>query len=186
MIFLSGCRLKIYKEFKIDKNYLIFSNHQSMLDIFVINSILDLRDYRWLVKSSLFYIPIFGLLLYSAGYISVERRKKYKAYKAIQKAINLLNKGKVSIIIFPEGTRSTEDTILKFKSGGIKIALSSNKEVLPIILKNTLYAKKRKSFMINPIIVKAKILKPVDLKNFSKRDGIDYIYNLMLEEYKKL
>ncbi len=188
LLFISGCRIQIKKEFipLQEKNYLIISNHQSMFDILVINKILGNMEYRWIVKSSLFKLPFLGILMYLAGYISVDRKNKYKAYKSIQRAIKILRENS-SIFIFPEGTRSTRDEILPFKSGSIKIAFSTGADILPVVLKNTLYVKPRKSFMVNPMPIKAKILKPVKIKGkhySSQRKILNALHQKVSNVYK--
>ncbi len=189
LLFLSGCRVKLITEYVPEnKNYLIISNHQSMVDILVLNKILGNRQYRWIVKSSLFKLPFLGILMQWAGYISIDRKHKYRAYKSIQKAIKTL-KEDASIIIFPEGTRSTKDEVMPFKSGSIRIAYSTNSDILPIILKNTLYVKRRGSFFINPMLIKAKIITPVKVKGkklFTQRKVLDQLHKKISEEYKKL
>ncbi len=189
LLFISGCRLNIKKEFDIeDGKYLIVSNHQSIFDILVLYTILGNRKYRWIVKDTLFYMPFLGILMKMAGYISINRLKKYKAYKSIQKAVKILEKD-ASIVIFPEGTRSRDDTINNFKSGSIKIAIESGANILPIVLKNTLYIKRRGSFLVKPMKIYATILKPfITHKGKLKEQRIllQALHKKMLAAYKNM
>ena len=138
-LFFSGCRLIIPDKKYIDMNkpYLIVSNHQSIFDIFTIYAILYPLQYKWIIKKSLFFIPFFGIDIWLAGYICINRKDKRSSLKAIKKAINYVKKG-MSIMIFPEGTRSLTDTIQEFKSGSLAIATRTGVDILPVVLKNTL------------------------------------------------
>ena len=71
----------------------------------------------------------------------------------------------MSILIFPEGTRSLTDTIQDFKSGSFLIAYNTNVQIVPIVLKNTLKIKRKKSFFINPLPIYVKILNPIPTLN---------------------
>lgn len=191
ILYVSGSKLQIYNSIKIDKNktYLIISNHQSLFDILVLYSLLqDKIYYRWIIKKSLFYIPLFGTLISAAGYIKLDRKNRFKAYKTIKKAIDYIKKG-ISLIIFPEGTRSLEDTIQPFKSGSMVIATNTGVDLLPVVLKNTLHIKSKKSFLIKPIPIKVKILKPVSITTKMKKDQkimLDTLRNTMLKVYNKM
>ncbi len=115
---------------------IIFANHQSNMDILLLDSILNI-PFCWLAKDSLFKIPVFGWLLRNLGYIPVERNISRKAKEAVNDAYHKLNKG-ISIIIFPEGTWSNyPDKVLPFKSGLYHLARNSQKPLLPITIINS-------------------------------------------------
>ncbi len=189
-MFFSGCRIKILDKSIIDKNkpYLIISNHQSIFDIFALYTTLYPLQFKWFIKKSLFYTPFFGTFLYVVGYIPIDRKDKYSSISAIKKAINYINSG-MPVLMFPEGTRSLKDTIGEFKPGGMVIAERTGADILPIVLKNTLNIYKKGSKIINPSLVKVKVLKPVKTRNISKKEAKDllpYIRKMMLKEYEKL
>ncbi len=189
-IFFSGCRMEAEDKFNIDKKktYLIVSNHQSIFDIFAIYSIFYSLQFKWFIKKSLFYTPFFGTLLHVADYIPINRKDKYSSIAAIKKAINSIN-NKTSVVIFPEGTRSLSETIMEFKPGSMVIAARTGVDILPVVLKNTLNIYGKKSLVINPLPIKAKVLKPIKTKGLSEKKMKDFLPGLrkmMLKEYSKL
>ncbi len=189
-LFFSGCRIKIDGKTIIDKNkpYLIISNHQSAFDIFALYTTLFPLQFKWFIKKSLFYTPFLGTFLHVVGYIPIDRKDKYSSISAIKKAINYI-KNNMPVLMFPEGTRSLKDTIGEFKPGGTVIAERTGVDILPVVIKNTLNIYKKGSKIINPSLIKVKVLKPVKTKNISKKEVknfLPYLRKMMLKEYEKL
>ncbi len=110
--------------------YVFMVNHQSALDIYALLAGLPL-SFKWIAKRQLFSIPVFGWAIRKAGYISIDRENAREALKAIEKAAQRIREG-TNIIIFPEGTRSTDGRLLPFKKGGFTLALRAMVPVVPI------------------------------------------------------
>ncbi len=116
-----------------DETIIIVSNHQSLFDILVFYSFLDIQ-FRWMAKASLFKIPIFGQGMRGAGYIPVEREDRRKAKDSLFEAAEQVKKG-TSLVLFPEGTRSQEDgTLLPFKKGAFILAKMAEVTIQPITI----------------------------------------------------
>ncbi|MBI45768.1 MAG: hypothetical protein CMG66_06370 [Candidatus Marinimicrobia bacterium] len=115
----------------LEQKYIIISNHQSFLDILVTFSLLPL-DISFFTKKELFYIPIFGWALFLSGMISVDRFNKEKSKKSVDSALKYLKKTNLSILNYPEGTRTAFNNLSKFKKGGFILAIQSNIPILPI------------------------------------------------------
>jgi 1-acyl-sn-glycerol-3-phosphate acyltransferase len=105
------------------------ANHQSAFDIFVLLAILP--PVKFLAKIELFSIPLFGLALDLAGSLPVDRSNRQAAMKSIERAAQAVREGS-SIIIFPEGTRSTTGEMLPFKKGGFVLAIKSGQPIVPV------------------------------------------------------
>lgn len=128
---ISGIRVKVEGLEKIGEGPFIFMcNHSSALDIFALLATLPI-DFKWIAKRELFLIPFFGWALKRAGYIALERESPVKARKAIKQARSLIEK-KMNLLIFPEGTRSVDGTLLPFRKGGFFIALTTGLPIVPI------------------------------------------------------
>ncbi len=110
--------------------YVFMCNHQSALDIFALMVGLPL-SFKWIAKRQLFRIPFFGWALKKAGYVSIDRENPREALKAIEEAARKIREG-MDIIIFPEGTRSVDGTLLPFKKGGFTLALRAMVPVVPM------------------------------------------------------
>jgi 1-acyl-sn-glycerol-3-phosphate acyltransferase len=116
-------------------SYILVSNHQSAFDIFALLGYLPIQ-FRWIAKAELFRIPFLGWAMYRIGYISIERESPKKAYRSMLKAAETV-KGGVSVMIFPEGTRSPDGKLQSFKKGVFLIALKSQAPILPITIQGT-------------------------------------------------
>ncbi len=113
--------------------YLI--NHQSDLDIGIMETI-SKKDLSWVAKKELFDVPFFGLAMSLPEDIPIERQSKTSLLRLLKNAKDRLNKGRV-ITMFPEGTRSTNGTMLPFKTGAKVVADKYQLKVQPVVLIQT-------------------------------------------------
>ncbi len=114
--------------------YVIISNHQSILDILILNC-LRLR-FRWISKIENYRTPFIGWYLRMAKYITIDRGNKESKAIMLEKSAESLRKG-ISIMIFPEGTRSPDKEIAPFKLGAFQLALITGKSILPVVVDGT-------------------------------------------------
>jgi 1-acyl-sn-glycerol-3-phosphate acyltransferase len=110
--------------------YIVMCNHQSALDIFSLLVALPLQ-FKWVAKRELFFIPFVGWAMKRAGYISLDRKHPREALKAIDNAARKIQGG-VNILIFPEGTRSEDGSLLPFKQGVFSLALRARVPIVPV------------------------------------------------------
>ena len=101
---------------------IIASNHQSWYDVFALAAVIPQR-YRFIAKSELERIPLFGSAWTSAGHISIDRKDRSKAIRALDEAAELMRRDNSAIVIFPEGTRSPTGELQAFKKGAFMMAL---------------------------------------------------------------
>ncbi|MFR9533433.1 MAG: lysophospholipid acyltransferase family protein [Rikenellaceae bacterium] len=117
------------------KSYVVIINHQCMMDIptlYLLNF-----HFRWVSKKEVFKIPFFGQYLLIHGDIAIERGNPKKAMaKVIADGRKWISRG-VSVAIFPEGTRSKDGEIHRFKAGAFNLAKEAGVEILPIVLDGT-------------------------------------------------
>lgn len=111
------------------------ANHCSYFDIFALLSALPV-DFKFIVKQELMTIPVFGHAMRRAGYIGIEREDPRKALKSMQEAAERIRNG-VSVLIFPEGTRSDDGTLRPFKPGGFHLAIRSGCDIVPITIRGS-------------------------------------------------
>ncbi|MBF0117716.1 MAG: 1-acyl-sn-glycerol-3-phosphate acyltransferase [Desulfobacterales bacterium] len=169
-----------------NKSYIYMPNHQSFFDIPVLFGHLRVQ-FRWLAKAELFKIPVFGTAMKGAGYISIDRSNKKSAKESIDKAANAIEDG-VSIIIFPEGTRSKDDSIQTFKKGGFILAIDKGVPIVPVIIKGTREILARDKFIIKSGNVSFKILPPIDTSGYSlanKDELVNKVHDIMCSAYEK-
>lgn len=114
---------------------MIIINHQSMLDIVVLEAFYH-RNLCWVAKKEIEKIPVFGKVISVPKMISIDRSDKRAIVGLINSAKERLSDGRV-IAIFPEGTRAKSAELLKFKSGAKILAEKLNLKVQPVVLVNT-------------------------------------------------
>lgn len=114
--------------------YVIISNHQSVLDILFINSLV--YRYKWISKIENMHVPFLGWYLRMADYITVNRGDELSKTQMLEKSYMCLSRG-ISVMIFPEGTRSPDREIGFFKRGAFQLALEANVPILPIVVEGT-------------------------------------------------
>lgn len=134
---------------KEGKAYVVVANHQSMLDILVALSGLPFSlHFKFIAKKELFPIPFMGWHMSCGGYIPLDRSSRESGRKVLLHAGRLLDQG-VSVLFFPEGTRSPDGKIKKFKLGAFKLAQDRHVEILPIVIAGTGSAVPKHSWKVN-------------------------------------
>ena len=116
-----------------NKQYVIISNHQSAIDILVTFASIP-NPIAFFTKKELFLIPVFGWAMKAAGMISVNRKNKNKSKKSVDEALLKINCTKLSILNYPEGTRTGFDKLKEFKKGGFILAIKSNYSIIPLTI----------------------------------------------------
>lgn len=168
-----GIKIEVFKKKELPKGiYIFMSNHQSQLDIPVLEKVLEPYNIRFLAKKSLFKIPFFGWGIKALGYVPVEREDPREGLKSVLACIERVKKG-VSLVIFPEGTRSATGELLPFKLGGFLIPLRSKISVVPVTILGTREILPKGSLWFKVSAnskIKVYIDEPIEIKDFSGRD----------------
>ncbi|TAM34215.1 1-acyl-sn-glycerol-3-phosphate acyltransferase [bacterium] len=116
------------------RTYVIISNHQSLADIAVLYQ--TKMQFKWVAKASLFKIPFIGWCLSLIKHIKLTRGDFASIKEIYHQASSWLRKD-MSVLFFPEGTRSSTDRMNDFQNGAFKLAIKEKKPILPICLKGT-------------------------------------------------
>ncbi len=143
------------------QSYIIVSNHQSIFDIFVMYGWLPMI-FRWVMKAELKRIPLVGQACASAGHIFIDRKSPLSARKSLEKAEKQLQNG-ISVVIFPEGTRTMNGEMGKFKRGAFVLAGDLKLPIIPVTLKGSFERLKRNSVKVTPGIIELIVHDPVDV-----------------------
>lgn len=116
--------------------YVFMSNHLSFLDGPLLMTILD-RPARVIVKRFVFRIPILGLGMRFSGYVPLDREGAGVGRRSIARAAQWIKEKGYSFLIYPEGTRSFNGKLLRFRRGGFFLALESGAPIVPVSVKGT-------------------------------------------------
>ncbi len=159
--FLIG--FKIVQKGEPDKRAkLILLNHQSLLDITALEAIYP-KDLCWVAKKEIRDIPLFGHILEAPKMIVIDRKDRRSLVKLLKEAKKRLKEGRV-IAIFPEGTRSKGDKILKFQNGAKFVAEKLDLLVQPVVVTNSRYILDSQNLIARSGTIKVRFLDLIDPK----------------------
>ena len=147
--------------------YVAVSNHESYADIFLISHFP--WEMKWLSKDTIFRIPVMGWMMRMANDISIKRGKRESVMSAMNGCRDRLSR-KVSVMIFPEGTRSKTDDLLPFKDGAFKLAIEAGAPILPIAVAGTRDCMAKGSFAFRRARAKARVLTPIPTQGLTNAD----------------
>ncbi|MDD5128253.1 MAG: lysophospholipid acyltransferase family protein [Candidatus Omnitrophica bacterium] len=150
------------------KTYVVISNHQSMADIVVLYQIK--MQFKWVAKASLFKVPFIGWCLGLIKHIKLLRGDFASIKEIYHQASQWLQKD-MSVLFFPEGTRSSSDKMNEFQNGAFKLAIKEKKPVLPICLIGTREAIPKGSWIFKgKVSAKLIVLPEIETDKFGPGD----------------
>lgn len=150
--------------------YVFAANHRSNFDIFALIAVLPGR-FLWVAKKSLFHVPVLGLALSRMGSISVDRENLRSAVQSLDRATAIVKSG-VSMVIFPEGTRSLSRELLPFKKGVFIMALKAGQPIVPVSISGTRFIQPRETIRMRPGPIKVVISPPIAPGTFNRKEEL--------------
>lgn len=147
--------------------YVAVSNHESMADIFLISHLP--WEMKWLSKESVFRVPFMGWMMRMAGDIPVRRGERASRAEALEECRDRLAK-RVSVMIFPEGTRSRTRELLPFKDGAFRLAIETGAPILPLAVAGTRDALPKGSMLFGRATAEVRVLEPVPTEGLTLDD----------------
>ena len=124
---------------------------------------------EWALEGCDFPLPVMGWLMRMASDIPIRRGKRESVVSAMAGCRDRLSK-KVSVMIFPEGTRSPTADLLPFKDGAFRLAIDNKVPILPIAVAGTRSCMAKHSFVFRPARAKARVLDPVPTDGLTLAD----------------
>ncbi len=177
--------IKLQTEGKLDESCdMILMNHQSLLDIIVMEYIHS-RDLAWVAKKEITDLFFFGHIIKAPRMISIDRENKSGIIHLLKEAKDRLDKGR-PIAMFPEGTRSDGKQMLSFRPGAKILANRYSLKVQPIVLFNTRNIVDSKKLLATPGVVKVVYLEPIQAdKNTDWFEEIEVKMNELFNKESK-
>ena len=152
------------------RHYIFAANHQSIYDIPILFAWLPF-SFRILYKESLNRVPFMGWHLYFCGHISVDRSNPVRARQSLERAAKRIQQG-TSVLIFPEGTRSQNGSIGRFKQGSFVLAIKSGVPVVPITISESWRIMKKGEVTVNPGTVKVHVERPIPVEELGEDSAV--------------
>ncbi len=147
--------------------YVVVSNHESFVDILLISHLP--WEMKWLSKAELFRLPVLGWLMHLAGDIPVKRGFGNSAVEAMARGREVLAR-KVSVMVFPEGTRSATPELLPFKDGAFRLAIDAGVPILPMAVHGTATALRKHDWRFGRSKAAVRVLQPVETTGLTPAD----------------
>lgn len=169
------------------KGFVIVANHRSFADIICLH--LLQRHFKWVAKDSLFRIPVIGWVMSLVSYIPLERNRHGSIRSTFKEASKWLHKD-ISVLIFPEGTRNSNDSLAKFKNGAFKLAIEAQKPIIPVLIHGSDQISEGGSYLLSPRMnVTIRVLPPVPTEGLLATDFAklrDSVHSILAENYAEL
>ncbi len=147
--------------------YVVVSNHQSLADIPVISRLP--WEMKWVGKAELFRLPVMGWLMRLADDIPVDRKDPASRASVLLRAQNKIRHG-VSVMFFPEGTRSRDGRVKAFYDGAFALAIEAGVPVLPLAIDGTMDALPKHGWQFSHADVRLDVLPPVPTTGLTEAD----------------
>ncbi len=188
----AGVKYSIYGLEHLDpkQNYVFVGNHESPFDIplafaGIKHHLISISkiEYKW--------IPIFGWGMQAAKHIFIDRHNHTKALESLRKAALSIKNNQRSILLFPEGTRSLDGKIHKFKKGGLLLAIETKLAVVPVALCGTSDVAIKGARKLKSASIELRIGEPIDTNGMTYNDRnllTDKVYKavvLLKSEWEK-
>ncbi len=148
--------------------YIFMSNHQGYYDIFTLLSHLPYQ-FKWLAKKELFSVPILGWTMAAVGYIRIDRGGTRDTVRAMDEAAQKIQEG-MSVVIFPEGSRSPDGSIQPFKKGGFTLAIKSKVPIVPIAISGSRDIMPKDRLTAAAGEIRMFVGHPIEIQHYSLKD----------------
>ncbi len=145
-------------------------NHQSGLDVAVYGATFPDRTVA-IGKKELLYIPFFGLFWKAGRNLLISRSNPKKSIASLRKAADLCIGERLSVGMFPEGTRNRElEGLLPFKKGGFYLAVQTQFPIVPLIVESYKKVGALESGRVKAGEIRVKVLEPILTKGKENKD----------------
>ena len=168
----TGVRVRVFGLERLDSScsYVVAANHQSIYDIPIVFTALPLQ-LRIVAKDSLGRIPFLGWHLQRTGHLLVDRKHPGAG---ILKRMAQLVRGTRSLIVFPEGTRSVDGRVGRFKGGIFLLAIDSSLPVLPVSIARSRFVMRKGQLMVCPEVVTVTVHEPITTVGIEREQAREF------------
>jgi 1-acyl-sn-glycerol-3-phosphate acyltransferase len=164
--------------------YILTPNHQSFIEVPLFVTYLG-RNPGYLAKKEVFKYPVFGPGIRMMGVIPVDRTNSPAAVESAKQATRNIRRGK-SYMVYPEGTRSKDGTLLPFKKGAFMMAIEAGVPIVPVTVSGATKIMPKGEFKLFPSTVHLIIHEPISTKDYSKENVAELMQRTRAKIYSAL
>jgi 1-acyl-sn-glycerol-3-phosphate acyltransferase len=185
---ISLVRVKVEGQEHLDPkaSYIFVANHQSLYDIPLVYGWLK-NNFKWIIKKEFRKMPVMGYLCYRMGHIFIDRSNPMRAKQSLDLAKQNLKKGNTSIFLFPEGTRTRNGQVGRFKRGAFTIARDLHLPIVPVSIIGAYEALPKGLNCIIPDKIKIIFHQPIDtthLTDDNLSEMVDNVREIVIQDVK--
>ncbi|HEX2694652.1 MAG TPA: lysophospholipid acyltransferase family protein [Acidobacteriota bacterium] len=155
-----------FERFDPGTPYVFMANHVSLLDGPLLLMLIP-QDVRVILKKSVFAFPVLGWILIAAEYIPVDRKAGGGGVRSIERAVRAMKEKGYSFLIFPEGTRSLDGRLGKFRRGGFFLAVGAGVPIVPVTIRGTFELMPKGRFGAKRGTVRVEFHDPISVEGYS-------------------
>ena len=147
--------------------YMVVANHESFVDILLIAHLPF--EMKWLSKSEFFRYPLIGWMMRMAGDIRLDRGDRKSKVRVLHEMQDRLSK-QVSVMVFPEGTRSQSGELGDFYDGAFRVAIQAGVPILPLAVIGTRDALIKRDWRFGSSHAEVRVLDPIPTEGLTRAD----------------
>ncbi|KAL6843957.1 hypothetical protein ACP4OV_025630 [Aristida adscensionis] len=160
LLWILGNPIKVEGLEHLNTRGIFICNHASPLDIFLVMWLAPTGTVG-IAKKEIIWYPLFGQLYVLANHLRIDRSNPAAAIQSMKEVARAVVKNNLSLILFPEGTRSRDGRLLPFKKGFVHAALQTRLPIVPMVVTGTHLAWRNNSVRVRLAPLTVKILPPV-------------------------
>ncbi|GJN26398.1 hypothetical protein PR202_gb14325 [Eleusine coracana subsp. coracana] len=174
LLWILGNPIKVEGLEHLDNKGIFICNHASPLDIFLVMWLAPTGTVG-IAKKEIIWYPLFGQLYVLANHLRIDRSNPAAAIESMKEVARAVVKNNLSLILFPEGTRSRNGRLLPFKKGFVHAALQTKLPIVPIVVTGTHLAWRNSSVRVRPVPLTVKILPSISTDGWEEERINEYV-----------
>ena len=148
---------------------IVVSNHASFFDILALLGYLPANP-KFIAKKELFAIPILGLAMRAAGHVRMDRGNRSQAFAAYEEASQEMKEKKLTVVVYPEGTRTLTGGLLPFKKGPFVFAIGSGAPIIPCFVAGAFGIQPKGSIRVRKATMEIRLGAPIAVEGLQAED----------------
>ncbi|CAN6250214.1 unnamed protein product [Urochloa humidicola] len=174
LLWILGNPIKVEGVEHLNTRGIFICNHASPLDIFLVMWLAPTGTVG-IAKKEIIWYPLFGQLYVLANHLRIDRSNPAAAIESMKEVAREVVKNNLSLILFPEGTRSKDGRLLPLKKGFVHAALQTRLPIVPIVVAGTHQAWRNNSVRVRPVPLTVKVLPPVSTHGWEEARINEYV-----------
>jgi 1-acyl-sn-glycerol-3-phosphate acyltransferase len=153
----------------VEGSQIVVANHESWFDVLALAARLPV-EYRFVAKKELGRVPLWGPAWKACGHISIDREDRQSAIESLQRAGRQIREESVTIVMFPEGTRSPTGELRPFKKGAFVLAIQAGAPVVPVGISGSRRVMPKGRWRVRAGTIRVRIGEPIPVGRLEHRD----------------